>query len=113
MDLPEARLLLSTFADEESASSVLRQLLEERLIACGTMIPGARSLYRWKGKIEDASEVLVLMKTDQKNASRCMSRIQELHPYEIPELILLDPEAVSDSYASWIREALEKSKGEN
>lgn len=113
MDHPNARLLLSTFADEESALSVLRQLLEERLIACGTLIPGVRSLYRWKGKIEEASEVFVLMKTDQKNASRCMSRIQELHPYEVPELILLDLEAVADPYALWIREALEKSKGEN
>lgn len=113
MDLPDVRFLLSTFADEESASTVLRQLLEERLVACGTMIPGARSLYCWKGKIEEASEVLVLLKTDQKNASRCMSRAQELHPYEVPELILLDPEAVSDPYASWIREALGKPKGEN
>lgn len=102
------RLILSSFADETSASVVVRGLLEERLIACGSMIPGVRSLYRWKGSIEESSEIQVLFKTDQDHATRCMERLAELHPYEVPEVLLLDVEEASAPYADWIRDALSK-----
>jgi len=100
------RLILSTFADEASASTVVRALLEERLIACGNIIPGVRSIYRWKGAVESSSEVQVLFKTDQDHAPRCMERLAELHPYEVPEILLLDVEGASAPYAAWIRESL-------
>ncbi len=105
---PHLRLILTTFADESSAEKVVHQLLEEYLIACGTMLPGARSLYRWKGAVEEASEVIVLFKTDEAHSEGCMARLAELHPYETPELILLNPEAVSSRYAAWIAESLSK-----
>lgn len=108
MHKPDVRLLITTFADQEAASATVRQLLEERLIACGTLLPGSISLFRWQGKIEEASEVIVLMKTDQERSARCMERLRELHPYDLPEIILLKPEAVSGPYATWIRESLEK-----
>lgn len=100
------RLILTTFADEASASAAVRVLLEERLIACGNMIPGVRSVYRWKGDIETSSEVQVLLKTDQGHADRCMERLAELHPYEVPEILLLGVEGTSAPYAAWIRESL-------
>jgi len=100
------RLILTTFADEAAAESVVRSLLEERLIACGTLIPGARSLYHWKGVIEDSSEVQVLLKTSGEQASLCMARLEQLHPYEVPEIMELEPNAVSVPYAQWIRESL-------
>lgn len=103
---PEIRLILTTFADEAAAESAVRSLLEERLIACGTLIPGARSIYRWKGVVEDSSEVQVLLKTSGEQASRCMARLVQLHPYEVPEIMELEPNAVSVPYAAWIRESL-------
>ena len=102
----EIRLILTTFADEESASAVLRTLLEERLIACGTLVPGVRSIYRWKGVIEESSEVQVVLKTSGEEASRCMARLEQLHPYEVPEIMELEPNAVSVPYVQWIRESL-------
>lgn len=108
MDLPDTRVLLTTFSSENDASEIIRHLLEERLIACGTMLPGARSIYRWEAKIEEAVEAIVLLKTNQENAARCMARLEELHPYTVPEIILLEPEAVSAPYASWVRELLSK-----
>jgi len=89
---------------------IVRQLLGESLIACGTILSGATSLYLWKGKVEEASEMVLLMKTDQERSDRCMTRLQELHPYAVPEIILLGPEAVSGPYASWVREALGTAK---
>ena len=108
MERPETRLVLSTFADEKTAEAAVRSLLEEHLIACGTMIPPARSLYLWKRKIEESSEVMVLFKTARDTASRCMDRLKEIHPYEVPEIILLHPESVSSPYEAWIRESLRK-----
>ena len=105
-DHPTLRLILTTFGNEESASVVVRQLLEDRLIACGTLIPGVRSLYRWQGRIEESGEVAVLLKMEAEAAPRCMERITELHPYEVPEIILIDPEAVSAPYGDWARESL-------
>jgi len=104
------RILLTTFTNRESAETIVRQLLDESLIACGTLLPGATSFYRWEGEITKASEVVVLMKTDKERSVRCMTRLQELHPYEVPEIILSEPEAVSGPYAAWIREALGNGK---
>ena len=103
---PGIRLLLTTFADEAAAATVVRSLLDEHLIACGTLIPGARSIYRWKGAFEESTEVQVILKTSGEKASRCMVRLAQLHPYELPEIIELEPTAVSLPYATWIRESL-------
>jgi periplasmic divalent cation tolerance protein len=102
------RLIMTTFADESEAEPIVRQLLQERLIACGTLLPGARSLYHWKGVVEEASEIVVLFKTDEAHSSDCMARLTVLHPYEVPEIILLTPEAVAAPYVAWIRDSLRK-----
>ena len=104
--MPGIRLLLTTFADEAAAVTVVRSLLDDHLIACGTLIPGARSIYRWKGAVEESTEVQVILKTSCEKASRCMVRLAELHPYEVPEIIEVEPTAVSLPYATWIRESL-------
>lgn len=98
--------MMTTFADDESAQGVVKQLLGERLIACGTLVAGARSLYRWKEGIQEASETIVLMKTDREHATACTERLKQIHPYEVPEIMVIDPEAVSPPYADWVREAL-------
>jgi periplasmic divalent cation tolerance protein len=100
------RLILSTFPDEASAASAIRSLLDERLIGCGSIVPGLRSIYRWKGKIECSSEVQAILKTTAGTASRCIARLTTLHPYEVPEIVEAEPSSVSATYASWIRESL-------
>jgi periplasmic divalent cation tolerance protein len=105
---PEIGLILTTFADEDAAASVVRTLVEERLIACGSLIPGVTSIYRWKEALEESAEVQVMLKTSAETASRCMVRLAELHPYEVPEIIELEPKAVSGPYASWLRDSLRK-----
>ena len=105
---PQLRLILTTFVDESSAEKVVRQLLEERLIACGTLLPGAQSLYCWKGTIEASCEVVALLKTDEMTSLRCRERLAELHPYEVPEIVQVEPEAVESPYAAWIAESLSK-----
>jgi periplasmic divalent cation tolerance protein len=100
-------LVLTTFAREEDAVRVVRTLIDERLIACGNLLPGARSLYRWKGAIEDAREVVALLKTRKQDWAALLSRLHELHPYETPEVIALRVAAGAPKYMAWLEAALE------
>lgn len=100
------KILITTFNDQKSAVSVLRTLLEERLIACGTILPKAHSFYHWQDNIEEAEEVVVWIKTVQHLLSSCQERLVTLHPYEVPELIVLEPTAVGKAYQRWLEETL-------
>ncbi len=96
------RLVLTTFANSDDAARVVRILVEEKLAACGTLVPGARSIYAWEGKIEDSAETCVLLKTTAERFPDLETRLRELHPYDTPEIIAVDPTAVSDDYARWV-----------
>jgi periplasmic divalent cation tolerance protein len=102
------RLILSTFSDEVTASRVIESLLDEGLIACGSVMPAVKSIYRWKGKVEVAAEVQVILKTSAEASSRCMARLASLHPYEVPEIAEIEPSSVAVTYSSWIRESLSR-----
>lgn len=96
------RLVLTTFASTEDAARAVRTLIEEQVAACGTILPGARSIYRWKDAIEDAGESVVLLKTSVDRFPELERRLRAIHPYETPEIVALDPAAVSREYAEWV-----------
>ena len=96
-------LLITSFADEVAAAGVIRTLVEERLAACGTIIPKAKSIYFWQGKIEESNEAVVFLKTTQALQSACIERLKTLHPYEVPEIIAIEPTAVNESYVAWVQ----------
>ena len=104
--MTEILLVFTTFEREEDAARVVRTLIEERLIACGNLLPGARSLYRWKGAIADAREVVVLMKTRKQDWTALLSRLHELHPYETPECVAVRVAAGAPKYMAWLEEVL-------
>lgn len=99
-------LVFCTFPDPETAASVARALVEEKLAACGTILPGARSIYAWEGKMEDVSEALVLFKTSGPAYARLEKRLLKLHPYDTPEIVALEAGAVSKAYSAWIAAAM-------
>ena len=99
------QFVISTFADAEAAARVARSLVEESLAACGTILPGATSIYRWQGVVEQASEVVLLLKTADTTAGACRERLEQLHPYEVPEIVSLTPSAVSAAYGAWVLES--------
>jgi periplasmic divalent cation tolerance protein len=98
----DAIVVLTTLSSEEEALSLVRTLLERRLVACGTMFPGARSLYRWQGRIADEREVMVLLKTRAARLETLKAAFAELHPYKVPELLALPVEAGLEKYLEWI-----------
>ena len=98
----DIRIILTTLPDAETAQRIGTQLVEERLAACVNLLPGVTSLYHWQGKMETASEVMALFKTTSDLWPSFELRLKELHPYDVPEIIVLKPEAVAESYAQWV-----------
>ena len=99
-----ALIVLSTFADLESARRITRTLVEEHLAACANILPGVESVYRWKDAIESASEVTAILKTTSERYAELEARLKELHPYELPEIVALHPVGGLPKYLEWIVE---------
>jgi periplasmic divalent cation tolerance protein len=100
----DAMVVLSTVATEEEAVSLIRTLLDRRLIACGTLLPASRSLYRWNDKVADERETVVLLKTRAARLEALEVAFGELHPYKVPELLALPVSAGLGKYLEWIDE---------
>ena len=100
------RIVIVTCRDEKEGTLIAERLVEERLAACVNIIPGVRSIYRWKDKIEHASECSILVKTTEPLLAAVHSRVRELHSYELPEFVAIDPSSVGEAYGDWILENL-------
>ena len=98
----DALVVLTTVASDEEAVAFVRELLDRRLIACGTLLPGARSLYRWQGKVADEREVVIMLKTRSARLESLRMAFTELHPYKVPELLALPVDAGTEKYLEWI-----------
>jgi periplasmic divalent cation tolerance protein len=102
-DVP-VRVTLMTAPDADTAARIARALVEERLAACVNLVPGVRSIYRWRGKVEDEAEVLLVAKTRADRLGPLAKRLRELHPYELPELVALGDAGGLEEYLDWVRE---------
>ena len=79
----------STIDDIQGAKKIAHTLVEEKLVACVNIIPNIHSIYRWKGKIENDEECVIISKTNDNNVKKVIMRIKSLHPYELPDIIVL------------------------
>lgn len=95
------RVVFVTHPDE-GAEAFVRTLCEERLIACGNVVAGARSQYWWDGKVEADSEAAIWMETAADRLPEAMRRIEALHPYDCPKIVATEPVAVNAGYAEWV-----------
>jgi periplasmic divalent cation tolerance protein len=102
MQSTDALVVLTTVSSDAEAVALVRGLLERRLIACGTLLPGARSLYRWDDKLADEPEVVVLLKTRADRLAELEAACGSLHPYTVPELLALDVAAGNGRYLEWL-----------
>ncbi len=95
-------MVLCTFPDAGQARQIGTLLVEMQLAACVNLIPTVESIYRWQGKVETATETLALFKTTATAFPAFETALMELHPYEVPEIIALDPAQVSGPYREWV-----------
>ena len=98
----ELLLVFSTFPTMQTAKSVGRMLVEEQLAACVNILPTIESVYRWEGKVEEAQEALVLIKTTIGRYQAMESRIKALHPYQVPEIVSVSPVGGLPDYFNWV-----------
>ena len=96
-----ARVVLVT-APPRAARRLARALVERRVAACVNLVPLVRSVYRWKGRVEEASETLLVIKTPAARVRALLAAVEELHPYEVPEGIALPVVAGLAPYLRWI-----------
>lgn len=101
-DPGSARVVLVTLPDEASAEALVERLVAEAVVACGSIVPGVTSIYRWQGAVERTREALVVFKTTAAGAERVVRRVPELHPYEVPEVLVLPVEAGHGPYLDWV-----------
>lgn len=96
--------VLMTAPGADVAEDVVRTLLDERLVACGNIVPGAVSLYRWEGAVHRDEEVVVIMKTLRRLVPRVLERARALHPYDVPELLVQEVADGDPAYLEWVAE---------
>lgn len=99
-------LVWTTWPADGDADGFARTLVDERLAACVSVLPPMRSTYRWQGAVETAAERQVLIKTRAANLAALEKRVRELHPYEVPEFLVLNIDAGSPAYLSWLNDSL-------
>ncbi len=96
-------LALSTLPDEPVAAHIAQTLVAERLATCVNRVPGVRSTYVWNGTVQDEGEVLLIIKSTLAVAPALEQRLKELHPYDLPEFVVISADAGNEQYLDWIR----------
>lgn len=109
--MTDKRIVLTTTGSEQEARKIAYSLVERHLAACVNILPQVASIYRWQGKVEEAGEWLLVVKTTAAAFAQVRRAIAELHSYELPECICLKIEAGSAKYLEWI--AASVSSGES
>lgn len=102
--MTDARIVLSTAGSAQEAGAIARALVETTPAACVNIVPKIESVYRWQGKIEQATEWLLIIKTQAAQVEHVFHAIQGLHSYELPECVAVEVSAGSEPYLSWITE---------
>ena len=102
----DVRIALTTIGSETDALTLARTLVDEHLAACVNVLPAMISIYRWKGSVEQDKEHQVVIKTTSDRLPALEARLRQLHPYELPEFLVLDPSGGGAAYLAWVRESV-------
>lgn len=104
--MTDYRVMLTTCNSRETAEAIAFQLLEKRLVACVNILPQGLSMYRWQGQIETEEEFLLIMKSHRNHYVAIENTLRQIHPYEVPELLVLSVENGLPAYLSWLASEL-------
>jgi periplasmic divalent cation tolerance protein len=108
--MADIRVLFVTIAPD-AADAFARRLVEERVVACANILPGVRSHYWWEGEVCHDLESVLLMETTAVALDEAIARVRQLHPYDTPKIIALDPSVVDDDYARWVVAQTRRQEG--
>jgi periplasmic divalent cation tolerance protein len=105
MHAPSYVVVLSTFPADQDPLTLARALVEERLAACVNVLPPMQSLYRWEGSVQQAAEHQLVIKTTAARVEALKARLTDLHPYDVPEILVLTVADGGADYLRWIYES--------
>ena len=98
--------MLTTLGADADAAALAKTLVEERLAACVNIVPGVTSIYRWQGTVSQDREQQLIIKTATASLRALEARLRQLHPYDLPEFIVLHASDGSEAYLSWVMESV-------
>jgi periplasmic divalent cation tolerance protein len=101
--MTDVLVIFCTCPTEEEAGRIANDLVASGLAACVNLLPAVESIYRWQGTVEKAREILLIIKTTERQFAGIRDRIGELHSYEVPEMIALPVVSGSEPYLAWLR----------
>ena len=104
------KLILTTCPDLTSAHSIAEELVKQEIAACVNILPNMVSIYKWQGKVEQAAECQLFIKTNDINWPKVESYINTHHPYDVPDIIQLDISNGSSEYLSWMQQNLQQGE---
>lgn len=104
-DHTDAVVVLTTIGADADAAALAQTLVDERLAACVNVLPPMTSIYRWNGKVDTAREQQLVIKTTTARLPSLEARLRALHPYEVPEFLVLRVAGGSDAYLEWLRDS--------
>ncbi|HZU95672.1 MAG TPA: divalent-cation tolerance protein CutA [Planctomycetota bacterium] len=102
--MTDLRVVFVTVSSEEEGMKIARALVAKKLAACVNLVPGVRSVFRWKGEVKDEKELLLVVKTRESKLAHLVQAVKELHSYTVPETIALPILGGSEAYLGWLRE---------
>jgi periplasmic divalent cation tolerance protein len=106
--MPQDNLVVFvTASSADEAETISRALVEEQLAACANVVPSVTSIFRWQGNIEKESELLIILKTRRRFLDELVTRVKDLHSYEVPEIIAIPIVGGSKDYLAWLKEETE------
>jgi periplasmic divalent cation tolerance protein len=104
--MTDAVVVLVTTPSADAAAGIARALVEEGLCACGNVLPAIRSIYRWEGEFHDDAEAMLVLKTERRLVPALKERLPAIHPYQVPELLVLPVEDGLGPYLDWVAASL-------
>lgn len=104
--MEQFRIVLTTASSRDEAKRIAKALVEGRLAACVNLVGGVESIYRWQGKVEEAAEVLLLIKTNVEKLEALETEVRRLHSYDVPEFLIFEVNGGSAAYLKWLDDSL-------
>jgi periplasmic divalent cation tolerance protein len=103
----ELRLFYVPISSQEKAKEIASLLLKENLIACANIFQPHLAIYRWEGRVETESEIIMILKTGKAKAEKLKERLHQVHPYDCPCLIEIKPDSVNKDFMNWVNEQIQ------
>ena len=104
--MEQFRIVLTTASSRDEAKRIAKALVEGRLAACVNLVDGVESIYRWQGEVEEAAEVLLLIKPNVEKIEALETAVRHLHSYEVPEFLIFEVNGGSAAYLKWLDDSL-------